>query len=464
MKDRSSFLTGVRSNVAGIGWPPVSVGAAAELMALLRLLDETQWLPEAELARRQSRQLTILLPHLAEQSPQFGQRLARAGLSASDLSSVEDLRRLPVLTRRDLQGAGAALHCRAIPPGHQPLGESRTSGSTGEPVIVRRTRINQLFWSAFNLRSHFWQGVDLAKRGTAIRPQISAYGVTNDRGQPANLLFETGPMQAIPITTDIAQQVAWLREFAPDSLIVYPTNLDAITRHCRRLGIALPDLRLILTIGETLSPRIRQEAEAVLSARVADKYSSQEAGIIAAECLESGLYHTMAEGLIVEVLKEDGSPARDGETGRVTITDLVNLATPLVRYDIGDYAEVGGTCPCGRGLPTLKRILGRERNLLLKPDGTRNWPLVGFARFRDIAPVNQYQFIQHELDRIEVRLVTELPPTPKQESDLAAVIRDALGFPFRLQFTYFEGEIPRSPGAKFEEFVCTITGDRGRAA
>ena len=99
-------------------------------------------------------------------------------------------------------------------------------------------------------------------------------------------------MQAIPITTDIAQQVAWLREFALEACSsIRPTSTRS-PGIARRHGIALPSLRLIHPIGKTASPRLRQEAE--LSARIADKYSSQEAGIIAAECL--GLYHTMAEG------------------------------------------------------------------------------------------------------------------------------------------------------------------------
>ena len=104
----------------------------------------------------------------------------------------------------------------------------------------------------------------------------------------------------------------------------------------------------------------------------------------------------------------------------------------------------------------MKRILGRERNLLMKPDGTRHWPLVGFHQFRDIAPILQYQFIQHDLDRIEVKLVTGAPLTSAQEARLAAVILEALGFAFKLKFTYFEREIPRLPGGKFEEFLCKV--------
>jgi phenylacetate-CoA ligase len=446
----------LRGNVAGIDWPPVLRQPLAGMAALLGVLETTQWMTRHELVAHQYRQLAILAAHLALESRQFQDRLNRAGLMATDLASEEGLRRLPVLRRRDLQVPPAALYCRNIPQGHQPLGESRTSGSTGEPVAIRRTAINQLVWRAMNIRSQVWQGANFTKPCTTIRPQFSTYAIKKDRGAPLNQLFDTGPVQAIPITTDIKQQVAWLAEFQPESLIVYPTNLDAICRYIDRHGGKLKGLNCVFTIGETLSPRVRQEAEAILGVRVVDKYSSQEVGMIAAECLDSGLYHVMAESLIVEVLREDGTPCEDGDVGRVAITDLHNFATPIVRYDIGDYAEVGGPCACGRGLPTLRRILGRERNLLMKPDGTRNWPLVGFHQFRDIAPIAQYQFVQHDLDRIEVKLVTEAPLTSGQESKLAAVIQAALGFAFKLEFTYFEREIPRTPGGKFEEFLSKI--------
>jgi len=58
-----------------------------------------------------------------------------------------------------------------------------------------------------------------------------------------------------------------------------------------------------------------------------------------------------------------------GQVGRVVVTDLHNFATPLIRYDLGDYAEMADTCPCGRGLPALKRIMGRRRNMVRLPDG-----------------------------------------------------------------------------------------------
>ncbi len=81
----------------------------------------------------------------------------------------------------------------------------------------------------------------------------------------------------------------------------------------------------------------------------------------------------MAETHIVEVLDEAGRPCRPGETGRVVITDLANFATPIIRYEIGDYAEVGrAEAFAGAASRCCNRILGRQRNLIMLPDGRDN--------------------------------------------------------------------------------------------
>jgi len=456
LKPRHPALSQMRSSVPGIEWPPVAAGAAAPLAALVQQLDQSQWLSRAAIEERQFRQLAILARHAAQCSDGFKARLEEAGLTAADLATPDGLAKLPVLSRRRVQQLGDRLYCSRTPKAHGAIGTTTTSGSTGEPVVVRRTGISQLDWMAMTLREHLWHARDFGGRLAAIRANIDSYVEQDDWGHPASLLFRTGPSIAMPITADVRQHIAWLTRFGPDNLLVYPNALAAITRHVRDHAIRIPSLRHLRTIGETLSPNIRAEAAATFGAKVADIYSSQEMGCIALECPDHSGYHTMAEALIVEVLDEAGRPCGVGETGRVTITDLHNFATPLVRYDIGDYAEVGLPCECGRGLPTLSRILGRERNLIAMPDGTRHWPLVGFAEFRAIAPVGQYQFIQHERDRIEVRLVVERPLTSAEETALRAHMQRALGHPFQLDFNYFEGALPKGAGGKFEEFVCRV--------
>lgn len=455
MRDARSPFLGVRSEVAGIEWPPVTRGQYAVLMAMLRQLWDTQWMDPSSIAAMQYRQLARLAAHCHAHSPHFRARLGSAGLQPDDLVAPQGLRRLPVLGRRELQSA-AGFYCEVVPDGHAPVFENRTSGSTGEPVVVRRTAVSSLDWSALTMREYLWHERDFSRSVCAIRPSFERPTPKPDWGPPASLLFDTGASLGIPITADIDLQIQWIGAFGPAYLAVYPSNLAAIARRCAERDLRLPGLRQIYSMGETLSPELREEVGAVFDVKITDCYSSEEAGYLAFQCPDAGLYHVMAETVIVELLDAEGQPCAEGQPGRVVVTDLRNFATPLIRYDIGDYAEFGPPCPCGRGLPTLRRILGRERNLILMPDGARHWPLVGFSRFRDIAPVVQYQVVQDGRQSIETRLVVSRPLTAGEEDDLRAHIQQSLGFAFDLRFTYFDERIPTGPTGKFEEFVCRV--------
>ncbi|MBE0625691.1 MAG: phenylacetate--CoA ligase family protein [Burkholderiales bacterium] len=362
------------------------------------------------------------------------------------------------MRRRDVQRAGSSLFCTQIPYIHAPVAESSTSGSSGQPVIVKRTGVNRLMWLALTLREHFWQKRDFLGRLAVIRDdhiEGSQLDFPN-WGPPASLLFETGPSHGISVRTGIARQAEWLQSINPDYLLVYPSNLVALLDLFEQRAWTLPRLRQIRTINETLTSGIRESARRVLGAGIADTYSSAEVGVVAAQCPDGGAYHVMAESLIVEVLNERDDACSPGQIGRVVVTDLQNFATPLIRYDLGDYAEAAEACPCGRGLPTLQRILGRRRNMARLPDGRLLWPGIGGLRYREIAPIRQFQFIQRELETIEVRLVSDAPLCANEEQQIGDLVRKALDFPFELQFVYFSEQIPRGPGGKFEEFVCEL--------
>jgi phenylacetate-CoA ligase len=251
----------------------------------------------------------------------------------------------------------------------------------------------------------------------------------------------------------MAEIVALLRALDPGQLVIYPTLLATLCDHVELAGEGPGRLQRIRTIGEMLQPERRGRAQALLGAPVTDVYSSRELGQIAIECPASGLYH-VPESLIVEVLGAEGQPCAEGEEGDIVVTGLRNFATPLVRYAIRDRAIRGGRCPCGRGLPTLRRIMGRERNMARRPDGTRAYPPLGVGSFWQHGPVTQFQFIQHAVDDIEIRLAVTRPPTIEEEEALAAAIQAMLGYPFPLRFSYFDHTLPPAPGGKHEEFVC----------
>ena len=458
MREPNAQLARIASNVRGVLWPPISAGPAGTLAALVRSLDETQWLDPDEIEAAQRAQLGVLVPHATERSPAFRDRLGAAGLAPADLLRPQGLAALPPLTRRALQAAGPSLFCGDLPERHEPVEETSTSGSTGEPVVVRRTAVNRIMWSALTVRDYLWRGLDFHWRISVSRPTITSYAERPSWGAPVSRLFASGPCQLLPTDLPIEDLAQRLTAFSPHVLVVYPTVLRALIAHLAERGMRLPELRLVHTIAETLSPSLRERAEATLQARVWDTYSSQEVGNIATQCPETDSFHVVAEAVLVEVLDDAGRPCRIGETGRVVITDLHNLATPLVRYDIGDYAQVGGPCPCGRGLPVLRRVLGRERNLVVLPDGSRHWPQVGFHRFGEIAPIRQYQVIQRERDLVEVRMVAGGTVSAEQEAALTTVIQQALGHPFPIHFTWYEDRLPVEPGGKFEEFRCEVAG------
>ncbi|HAY09418.1 MAG TPA: hypothetical protein DCY18_05710, partial [Thauera sp.] len=134
---------------------------------------------------------------------------------------------------------------------------------------------------------------------------------------------------------------------------------------------------------------------------------------------------------------------------------LHNFAFPLLRYEVGDYAEVGEPCPCGRGLPVIRRILGRQRNMLRLPDGRCHWPILNYKAMNTIVPLRQLRMIQVELERIEVDIVTTHRPDEATELRLGEEIQRNLGYPFKLEFHYVDA-IPRSAGGKFEDFMSRV--------
>lgn len=458
MSSASTTWSSLRSTVPGVVWPALVPGMPATLLALLQQLETTQWWSAEQLAAAQRRQLRVLAEYAVRHSPHFAARLRAAGLTVADLLTTDGFAALPPLRRADIQNATAPLVCDALPQAHQPVSDASSSGSTGEPVTVKRSAVNHLFWLAFTLREHLWHQRDFSGRLAAIRTRLTpdSAAVHPDWGVPVSLLFESGQGFALPINRDAREQLDWLLEVDPHYLITYPSNLAALLDEIERRGCRLPALKQLRTIGETVPPLLAARVQRQLGIGIADIYSSQELGMLALQCPHSGMYHAMAEGYIVEVLDENGRPCDPGEIGRLVVTDLHNLAMPLVRYDTSDYAEVGPACGCGRGLPTLRRILGRERNMV-NINGHRHWPLYGFDHFPEIVPtIRQYQLIQHALDAIEVKLFSLVPPDEQQQQALRRVICDTLGHEFTISFTLLSERMPAAKSGKFEEFLCLV--------
>jgi len=446
-----------RSSVPGLAWPGLPGTAGVTMLALQYQLEQSQWWPPDVVREQQFRQLQALLSHACGTVPFYRDRLGEAGFAPDRPLTADIWARIPVLDRAEIQAADTALFSTRVPASHGKVYTLATSGSTGKPITVRGTTVAQAFWRAFTLRDHLWHRRDIAKKLAVIRSLREGQAAYPKGAQapywgPSTAsAFPNGPSAVLSIATTVENQVLWLERENPEYLLTYPSNLLQLARLYRERGMTLPNLRSIETFAEVLQPEVREACREAWDVPVVDMYSAQEAGYIALQCPDHEHYHVQAESALVEVLNDQGSPCRPGEMGRVIVTPLHNFATPLIRYEIGDYAEVGEACSCGRGLPVLNRILGRVRNMLTLPSGDTLWPSFPARLFVTVAPVKQFQLIQRRPDEIEVMLVVDETLSGDQEERLREFLNKRFGHPFAYRFTYVD-EIPRSASGKFEDF------------
>ena len=454
-------IPAVISSISGVTWPGLPTAMGTNMLALLYQLEQSQWSDSEVLRAKQFWQLEGLLRHAAKTVPFYRARLRAAGVNPAVPITPEAWARIPILSRSEVQTSFEALTSRRIPKSHGRISTITTSGSTGKPIKVLSTGLTGLMWRALTIRIHLWRRRDFSARLAAIRYDKGGRARYPDGARSASwgpstaAIFATGPATLLSITTPVAQQAEWLERQDPDYLGTHPTNLADLVRHCQQEGIKLTRLREVETYGETLDPATRALCREEWGVPVADIYSAQELGYIALQCSDHEHYHVQSESALVEILDDQGRPCPPGGVGKVIVTHLHNFATPLIRYDLGDYAEVGEACVCGRGLPVLNRIMGRVRNMLTLPSGDRLWPFFRVSRFNDIAPISQFQFVQKTPQLIEVRLVVGRELSEGEEVELRELIVARLGYPFTLRFSYLD-EIPRSASGKYEDFRSEI--------
>lgn len=448
------------SHYPGVRWPAIADMAGAQAMALQFQLEQSQWFDPETLRELQLEQLGPLIQHAYKHSPFYRQCYLQLGVRPRRCLSWEQFRQLPIIKRAQIQLAGEHMQCQQVPEGHQLMGEITTSGSTGMSVTLAQTAITQTFWRAFTLRDHLWHRRRLNGVLASIRNAPSGRGEPPDGtrfdawGMSTTAVFPSGRSHLLNIHASVDQQLEWLASLDPDYLLTYPSNLLALQRRAQQRSIRLPSLLQLITMGELVPPNLREQVRQGWGAPIKDIYSCQEAGYLALQCPEHEHYHVQSENLLLEVLDEDDQPCAPGQIGRVVITSLHNYATPLIRYELGDFARVGEACPCGRGLPVLTQVMGRVRNMLRLPDGSERWPYVGSGEYRDIGDIRQFQLIQTALDRIQVHLVSE-KLSAHQQDKLRTVLQRALQYRFNFSFHYHD-QIQRSGGGKFEDFVSQL--------
>jgi phenylacetate-CoA ligase len=433
---------------------PDPPGALA--LAMQFQLSRSQWLAPAELQARQFAQLAPLIDYAFATTTFYRQRLGAAGYKPDMPIDPDWFARIPALSRIELQQRPTALTSGRIPPEHGQCYAGDTSGSSGIPVRCYGSDVTALLWRALTLREYLWHRRDFSAKLLAIRAGADSHAYP-DWGAGIREAFHTGPMIVLSTKLGIDEQHARLCREDPAYLVSHPSIVRDLALHSIRTGKRPKSLAEVRTVGEVLHDDLRAIVTDAWGAPVVDTYSAVEVGYMALQCPRVKHYHIQSEAVLVEVLDQHGVACKPGEVGRVVVTMLHNFAMPLIRYDIGDYAEVGEPCACGRGLPVLTRIMGRRRNMLVLPDGRRIWPTIAARDWRRVAPIVQCRFVQKSAARVQAQVVAERRLSQAERSAFADLVVGRWGRNGPIELVIDEVDaIARGAGEKFEDFVSEI--------
>ncbi|HEX5234141.1 MAG TPA: hypothetical protein VFW25_02295 [Silvibacterium sp.] len=338
-------------------------------LSYARIFKHSQWLPDIELRQLQFRLLRTQLIHAYRHVEFYRRRMEEEKITPLDLRSVDDLRMLPVLTKRDIQQHPSELLADNVPAIARDW--NQTGGSTGTPVQfwVDRQRFDSR--RASTDRHNEWAGLrpgdwcavlwgSTYELGTVSIPDLTWRQRILDR----SLMLNTSRVSK----QDLEDFITLLRRYRPRRLKAYAQSAAMFARYC--LENDVDDIRFdsIITSAEVLLPENQILIEQVFRGKVFNRYGCRELSVIASECEHHTGLHVNADALVVEI---DPLPGVASGGGRVLVTDLYNRSMPLIRYDIGDVAQwaAGQPCACGRNLPRLANVEGRITDFLQLPDG-----------------------------------------------------------------------------------------------
>ena len=385
----------------GSGSAPLGQRVAGSLR-IVRELFATRRLANASLATidlAQERRIARMVAHAITTVPYYRDTMRALGLTPDHLRTARDLARLPIVERRDVQADPERFLSSARPRGEYL--ELRTGGSSGAPLAVRHDPVSVLENTAHGERH--WA----ALRRLVGKPRFRTVAIGSPRGADAELRTFASRFALIPRATagetrnlsmaerpeDVASVIADRR---PDVVTGYGSYLERIAQILEEQYDRDAAPRVFAYGGDSMSPVARARIAGRLGAAVWSSYQAVECLRIAFECARGAGLHVHADLCALRVVDRDGNDVAPGGRGEVVISNLVNRATVLLNYRLGDEVTLLATpCGCGSPLPLLSFPEGRVEDWFPLASGERVYTQRLRALFTDERDIWQYQ-IEHE--------------------------------------------------------------------
>jgi phenylacetate-CoA ligase len=404
-----------------------------------------QWLPKAAIDAHKVRRLRRLLTLCEREVPLYRETFRKAGVTARDLRSLDELKAFPTLTREEV--------IDAYPDGilsRPPRSEDvvfRTSGTSGRFMQIAYSARANDFLDAVYGRALFVAGY---KPWDKI-----AYYWWEAEPKPLRTYERLGLMRKhlLKVHADPKEQLRDLDALEPDVVYHFPSSMLLVARILEREpGQHRVKPRLVICHGELMTTEQRRYLERVLGCPVFDQYGAQEFNRMGWHCDRHSGFHEDSDSVHIEVLAGE-RPASPSEEGEIVVTGLANDLMPLVRYRIGDTGSLlPPRCGCGRALPLFRLTEGRLDDVLELPDGRRVGPRTLAPRIEELRGFHQYRVVQRRIDALEVLLVCDAEADAGLELRVQRAITDVVGERVRVEPRRVP-EIPLSRRGKLRKIV-----------
>ena len=393
----------------------------ARMLRLASRSGERERWPREQLARFQQERLGALVAHARARSPYYRERIGGGPVELAALPVLDKATLMArfddIVTDRRLRRDDLLAHLDGLRHDALYLGRYRamaTSGSSGRKGLYVYDRPGWAAIGAAFMRFSAWAGTRprLPRRRMAM---IAGGSPTHmSRRGAATLSIGLHKMLALPVTMPVPQIVEALNAFGPECLHAYP-SMAVLLADEKRAGRLRAAPEVVATSSELCTPEMAAAIEDAFGVRPFDLYASTE-GLWGAACGEGGGHHLFEDLAIAENVDEDGRPVADGERGaRVLVTNLANLAQPLIRFEVADVVTIDPEpCPCGRTLRRMRSVEGRSDAVLRLPGAAGERIPVHPLQFGVITAdrgVREFQVLQRG-DAIRVRVVVRAGEPP----------------------------------------------------
>lgn len=383
------------------------------LAGRLREQARVPFLPLQEIHRIRDRRVRSMVRHAWRTVPLYRVAMEERGIGVEDVRGVEDLHLLPDLDR-DLLGARLADLTSTAYPRNECL-RVRSGGSTGAPRTVYHDSEAVLANAAHGERERSivarFAGRWFGYREAVVTPPFSTAAevqrfVRRRTVQPPGMRVERRYLSILDPPEENASRLAAYR---PHVLHGFGSYLGELFRWLDRPGREVPLPRVVTYSSDSMPEEDRHRIREDFGLPLLATYQAVEAFKIGFECEAGGALHVNEDLYPVRLVDEDGRDVEPGRVGIVVVSNLVNRATVLLNYRLGDRARfLDGPCACGRTLPRLSLPQGREDDWIVRPGGERLHPQAVRTLFTDERrSIRAYRIVQLAIDRFRVEAVPE---------------------------------------------------------